>query len=532
MANLRKNQTPFYTEAQSKRWLSWLARGMQLNGQTVFMIEQLQPSWLLTHRQRAVYTFTSRLMAGLVYGLIFGIGSGWLCSYTPVELVVFIFHGLLGGFTFGMTIACFDLYRFNRGGRKLQQHEVPTGWQHVVGVLIVGVVFGLTAATILVLLLLICALFSFLSDSYVLDASRSYWISASTVGLISAVIVIGITSAALITVLRFVQYVLSICRRGNKQEQINPPTGWRHMVHFLFVGAVICCHLVPSFLAALSALIIVDQALLFDDRFATFLGISFTTVCVLAVVFSIICGMRQRKVECDIQTVETLNWSWARGRKGVLIGAPGLASGVFLAIWLAVTEGAADSQLIAFFLLFALFAGLIPGLFVTTVYGLRQGVAEMKASPNKGILLSMRSAAFMGVVCGLSVAVIFSLIPLMAHVTSDSKFVSVFPLKVAMILGLMSALIAGSWFGGLDVLNHYLLRWLLYLFGLAPLNYVHFLDYAAKDLNFLQKVGGGYIFIHRILLEHFASMEDEGMSKPQDSPPLAAPMLSDSVPGN
>ena len=40
---------------------------------------------------------------------------------------------------------------------------------------------------------------------------------------------------------------------------------------------------------------------------------------------------------------------------------------------------------------------------------------------------------------------------------------------------------------------------------LCPLNYAHFLDYATK-LIFLRKVGGGYIFIHRMLLEHFAAM--------------------------
>ncbi|MDJ0592593.1 MAG: hypothetical protein QNJ72_21810 [Pleurocapsa sp. MO_226.B13] len=41
-----------------------------------------------------------------------------------------------------------------------------------------------------------------------------------------------------------------------------------------------------------------------------------------------------------------------------------------------------------------------------------------------------------------------------------------------------------------------------------PWNYARFLDYAAERI-FLRKVGGGYIFIHRMLLEHFARMELE-----------------------
>ncbi len=38
-----------------------------------------------------------------------------------------------------------------------------------------------------------------------------------------------------------------------------------------------------------------------------------------------------------------------------------------------------------------------------------------------------------------------------------------------------------------------------------PWRYARFLDYAAERL-FLRKVGGGYIFVHRLLLEYFASL--------------------------
>jgi hypothetical protein len=42
-------------------------------------------------------------------------------------------------------------------------------------------------------------------------------------------------------------------------------------------------------------------------------------------------------------------------------------------------------------------------------------------------------------------------------------------------------------------------------FGLMSWNYARFLGYCC-DRIFLQKVGGGYIFIHRLLLEHFAGL--------------------------
>jgi hypothetical protein len=44
----------------------------------------------------------------------------------------------------------------------------------------------------------------------------------------------------------------------------------------------------------------------------------------------------------------------------------------------------------------------------------------------------------------------------------------------------------------------------LWWYGYIPWNYARFLDYATERI-FLQKVGG-YIFIHRLLLEHFAQM--------------------------
>ena len=61
---------------------------------------------------------------------------------------------------------------------------------------------------------------------------------------------------------------------------------------------------------------------------------------------------------------------------------------------------------------------------------------------------------------------------------------------------------------GSACLRHFSLRWMLYRMGYIPWSYARFLNYATERL-FLQKVGGGYIFIHRMLLEHFAQMKLE-----------------------
>ena len=74
------------------------------------------------------------------------------------------------------------------------------------------------------------------------------------------------------------------------------------------------------------------------------------------------------------------------------------------------------------------------------------------------------------------------------------------------IFGLSLGLIFGLKYGGVAVIQHFALRSLLYKKGRIPWNYARFLDYASERI-FLQKVGGGYIFVHRMLLEHFARMK-------------------------
>jgi hypothetical protein len=55
------------------------------------------------------------------------------------------------------------------------------------------------------------------------------------------------------------------------------------------------------------------------------------------------------------------------------------------------------------------------------------------------------------------------------------------------------------------VIKHYALRVILWLNGYTPFKFIKFLDNCDK-LILLKKVGGGYIFIHRMLLEYFADL--------------------------
>lgn len=76
-------------------------------------------------------------------------------------------------------------------------------------------------------------------------------------------------------------------------------------------------------------------------------------------------------------------------------------------------------------------------------------------------------------------------------------------MAVGLLLGLLNGLFFASqradvWIGQLT------LRFRLSRAGLAPWQYIRFLDYAANR-SFLRRVGDGYIFAHRVLMEYFAT---------------------------
>ncbi len=89
-----------YTPEQTKRWLSWLARQMKQENQTVFYPEQMQPDWLPSRRSRLFFPrllglvvwLIGALNAGLFFGLLTGPAGG---------VVVGLFIELAGGLLVG-----------------------------------------------------------------------------------------------------------------------------------------------------------------------------------------------------------------------------------------------------------------------------------------------------------------------------------------------------------------------------------------------------------------------------------------------
>jgi hypothetical protein len=72
----RRAASAAYPREQTLRWLAWLAHGMQNQSQRVFLIEQLQPSWLETRILNVRYALIDRLGGGLITGLAVGLIAG------------------------------------------------------------------------------------------------------------------------------------------------------------------------------------------------------------------------------------------------------------------------------------------------------------------------------------------------------------------------------------------------------------------------------------------------------------------------
>ncbi len=229
----------------------------------------------------------------------------------------------------------------------------------------------------------------------------------------------------------------------------------------------------------------------------------------LGIYDGLICGLICGLGRAEIRTIETFQWSWKKARMNLINGlTSGLILGLVilpfigLMLW-KIGDGRIGGEPMLWLLWLMirwLNLGISFGLIFVLIRGLKGSEIEAKTIPNQGIKRSILNALVVGLLVGAIVG--FIILP-----------VSI-PLVVGRILGVSVGLIFGLIIGGLIIgggkacIQHFSLRLILYYKGFIPWNYARFLDYAT-DRIFLQKVGGGYIFIHRLLLEHFAQMEPE-----------------------
>jgi hypothetical protein len=135
-----------------------------------------------------------------------------------------------------------------------------------------------------------------------------------------------------------------------------------------------------------------------------------------------------------------------------------------------------------------------------------------RSKPLQGLINSLKNAALIGFSTSLVAGMLVGLLLIISLISNEIGNGRVFNLNIlililywAMGIGLLFGLSMGLSFGGLFAIHHIALRFILSANNSMPMNYVNFLEYASERL-FLRRVAGGYIFVHRLLMEHFARM--------------------------
>ncbi len=400
-------------DRQTLAWLAGLARGMQQHNQNIFLIEQLQPSWLSGRPWLWLYILAPRLLVGLLGGPLVGLTVG-VSGTRLLQLTDTLIRGVEGWFLYGLT-----------GG--------------LLGSLLWGLMDG-----------------------------------------------------------------LQVERRAKSVFSSGPVSLWRRSINVAWAGllfGLICGLPTGIFVGPLAGLIG---------------GLVGGTTAGLGLELR---NNNRSSLANDIQTVEALNWSRAKALRVVPLAlAVGFAAGLIAntvvvtfdpALALGLQRGPWSRPFIGergFILSGGLFWATVSGAIAVLFGGLSSQSIEAKTYPNQGIRLSARNALLTGPVFGLMITLIFWLLGGLMLGSQNGWDLGIF---FGVLLGIEIFL----FYGGFDIVHHYTLRFILWRQGCLPLHLIGFLNYTAR-LVFLQKVGGGYIFIHRLLLEHFATMDAETTPSP------------------
>jgi signal peptidase I len=94
----RKKVHPQCPKNLSLYWLQFLSKKMIQESQPLFLIEQLQPSWLSSRTQYRLYVFLSGLIAGLLTEWGFGLPLGIISGMLTFQMIL----GLLSGVSLGI----------------------------------------------------------------------------------------------------------------------------------------------------------------------------------------------------------------------------------------------------------------------------------------------------------------------------------------------------------------------------------------------------------------------------------------------
>lgn len=191
-----------------------------------------------------------------------------------------------------------------------------------------------------------------------------------------------------------------------------------------------------------------------------------------------------------IEPVEELKWSWTEFiNRGLFLR---LIGGLFLGLLFSPIGGS-----------FAIIGGLLAGLSAGILHGMQFALSghsiDQKVQANQGIKSSRANFVRLGILLGLGGGILGGLMFGLGSGTVSGA------LRAVLIVGLSSGIFGGMANGGFACIQHFVLRQVLHKSNRIPWDYARFLDYCT-ELSLLQRVGGRYRFVHKLLQEHLANM--------------------------
>ncbi|MGB3491614.1 MAG: NACHT domain-containing protein [Elainellaceae cyanobacterium] len=146
--------------------------------------------------------------------------------------------------------------------------------------------------------------------------------------------------------------------------------------------------------------------------------------------------------------------------------------------------------------------------FQKLIGGLKSEI-QTRTLPNQGIIQSAKNTGVLttlGII--LTLVLYFGLWAILPQVLPEDEIPSIDGTFSIIALALWLPIYLAFYFGGgLPCIQHFSLRLTLYSSGSIPWNYARFLNYCSDRL-LLQRIGGRYRFIHKLVQEHFAAMPE------------------------
>ncbi len=153
---------------------------------------------------------------------------------------------------------------------------------------------------------------------------------------------------------------------------------------------------------------------------------------------------------------------------------------------------------------------LLITLFISHLpFSIATNQTKNRTYPNQGIISSTINAGTITLIGSLFAIFIYvwlchTILIIYPDIENEKEFIKLADVN-AVVFGLCCGSLLGFIFGGITVIQHLIIRLILWESGSIPWNYAQFLADAA-DRGFIIQIGGRYRFQHELLREHFAEL--------------------------